>query len=212
MINKKMMAMPILLVMVLSIVGISYGLWSETLFLNGTVGTGELDIEIKGPFKPLDGPSTLDWNGNCTWDTWQTDKDVGGPTVMTPYDSDGDGDYDKLNITLVNVYPYYLEDPSFWVHNDGTIPFIIEMVKINGVPVKIGETVFLDLTGDGKDDIKIMWGNSIGWQGHPCQSHEISFLILVLQDAPENACLSFIVEIVAYQYNESSFFTTTSPA
>jgi hypothetical protein len=49
----------------------------------------------------------------------------------------------------------------------------------------------------------IKYGDNIGQQLHPCGEREISFLILVLQDAPEGATLTFTMKLLAVQYNES---------
>jgi hypothetical protein len=199
----KMLAIPVLFIMCLSLLGIAYACWSETLYLNGSVQTGELDWEFIQPFTCYDTPGTKDWNGNCSWKMWQTDKDVGGPTTVVPSDTDDDGDWDTLTVTLNNTYPWYLEDIGFWVHNDGTIPLHFENVTINGQLVGSGQTIFLDLTGDGKNDVMIKYGDNIGQQLHPCGEREISFLILVLQDAPEGATLTFTMKLLAVQYNES---------
>jgi len=207
----KMLAIPVLFIMCLSLLGIAYACWSETLYLNGSVQTGELDWELRPMFTCLDTPGTRDWNGDCSWEMWQTDKDVGGPTTVVPSDSDEDGDWDTLTVTLNNTYPWYFEQIGFHVRNDGTIPLHFENVTIDGQLVSSGQTIFLDLTEDGKPDVKIMYGDSIGTQLHPGGILEISFWILVLQDAPEGATLTFTMKLLAVQYNESIWPITMPP-
>jgi hypothetical protein len=124
---------------------------------------------------------------------------------LIPHDTDGDGDYDMLELDLHNVYPSYFTSVSVYAHNNGSIPLIIDSVIINGVVLRKSPTpvVRLDLDGDGLDDIEIWWGNGFGVQLEPCDwSPEMSFWVHILQDAPQDATLSFTIELVAVQYNE----------
>jgi len=200
--NIKLVVLPTLVIVGLLMTGFAYACWSQTLYIEGSVASGELDWEIKKPLGCMDHKGDLDQNADCEWNWWEVDKDVGGPTILQLEDIDGDGDNDRLNVTLTNTYPGYAEEISFYVHNNGTIPLVFEKVVIDGNVYYSGRpTVFLDLTGDGKDDIKIRWGDSLGDQFEPCDSGEISFSILVLQDAPQGSTLHFTIEMVAIQWN-----------
>jgi len=202
---KKSAYVTLLLVVLLAIMGVSYALWSETLIISGNAETGELDWEIKGPFNCMDEQGQNDMNADCSWDFWEVDKDVGGPTSLTPLDSDGDGDYDTLNVTLVNTYPGYAEEIGFYIHNCGTIPLKVWKVVIDGhvlYETNATKTVFLDLNNDGKNDVKVRWGDHLGDQLEPCESGEISLSILVLQEAPQNQTLHFTITFTAVQWNE----------
>jgi len=193
-------------------------LWSETLRVNVAVGTGEVDWEIVGPVTWLDACGLLpgygyfrgnDWNASYLPEPGavQLDKDV-GCTDVTLIDSDGDGDYDTMNITLSNVYPWYYTRTSFKVHNDGSIPIKIWRVIINGREFyelneqELQQGVELDLTGDGKPDVLIWWGDNFGVQLEPCRSADVGLDITVLQDAPQGSTLSFTVSLEAIQWNE----------
>ena len=111
---------------------------------------------------------------------------------------------------LNNVYPSYFTSVSFYVHNCGTIPLIIDKVLIKNQTHTVAElrkvpapVVRLDLNGDGKDDIEILWGDNFGVQLHPCDtSPEFSLWVHVLQGAPQDATLSFTIEVVAINWNE----------
>ena len=188
------------LMIALLFTGVGYAMWQKTLTITTTVNTGKLDWEIKGPMNNMDDGE--DYNANCTWDFWLAGKDVGS-TSLTPEDTDGDGDCDVLHVTISNAYPWYAEEISFYVHNDGSIPLIIEKVVIDGQEFWSGwPTVFLDLSGDGTNDVKVRYGDNLGAQLHYCEQVEISISILVLQGAPQDTTLTFDVSLVAIQYNE----------
>ena len=126
-----------------------------------------------------------------------------GSTTGEFKDTDNDGDLDKLEVKVHNAYPCYYNHLDVWLHNNGTIPLIVQKVIIDGnefsaLPV----VVCLDLDNDGKNDIIIRWGDSFGVQLHPCDSVNLSFDFHILQNAPENSELKFTIEIVAIQYNE----------
>ena len=203
----------VVLMVALAGIGVGYAHWSQTLTIEGTVKTGELDWEFssflildpwEGPGPPPDYHCNDGFTGSPYLDP--DGKNVGWATGVL-VDSDGDTDNDTLELTLHNVYPCYFNSISVYVHNNGSIPLIIERVIISSAYethtlTAIGY-VALDLDGDGLDDIEIQWGNNFGLQLEPCQTPdpEISFWIHVLQAAPQGETLSFTMEIVALQWN-----------
>ncbi|PUA33591.1 MAG: hypothetical protein B7O98_04010 [Zestosphaera tikiterensis] len=213
-------------VALLLIVSVGVAMWSETLRVNVAVATGEVDWEIvPGPTTWLDACGLLPGYGNYRGNDWnasylpkpgakQLDKDV-GCTDVTLIDSDGDGDYDTMNVTLYNVYPWYYTHIAFKVHNDGSVPIKIWRVVIDGQEFhklneqELKEGLYLDLTGDEKFDILIWWGDNFGVQLHPCESADVSFDITVLQGAPQGSTLTFTISLEAIQWNEYSTPTTT---
>ncbi|MEM2020670.1 MAG: hypothetical protein QXP80_00385 [Zestosphaera sp.] len=207
----------------------AFAMWSESLMLNATVETGELDWEfVPGSLIYLDACGLEpgygvfkgnDWNASYypTPGAVQLDKDV-GCTEGSFFDTDGDGDLDKMEVTLNNVYPWYYTHIAFKVHNDGTIPLKIwkviidsrEYYELNEQELKQG--VELDLNGDGLPDVTVWWGDNFGVQLHPCWSADISFDVTVLQPAPEDVDLKFYVSFVAVQWNEYEVPTPTTTA
>ena len=100
------------------------------------------------------------------------DKDVAYASIV-PLDVDGfevaEADYGvipvkTLEVTIHNAYPHLAVDISFWIHNCGTIPLIIQEPDI-----------------DQSDFLLIVYGDNIGTQLHPCNSVEISFIVGVVQ-------------------------------
>ena len=201
---SKALIIPLLLTLILALIGITYAQWTETLTIEGTVYTAELDCEFYGTVSQSDPPGTNDWN-NIDGTITQTDKDVGCTTTEFE-DTDGDGDYDKLEINFTNVYPYYYNQIGFFVHNNGDIPLKITKVvfkvddKVVAEITSVG-SVSLDLNGDGKSDVTIYWGNNFNVEIDPCESLGLSFSITFLQDCPENYTVTLTIEIIATQYN-----------
>ncbi len=205
--QKKIMA-PIAIVALLLLVTVSYAMWYGELRINGTVKTGELDWEfVPGTVVQLD---TCDFDvpdSNVSPGNNSEGKNV-GCTDVELVDTDGDGDYDALNITMYNVYPWYYEHIAFKVHNDGTIPLKIWRVVFNGNEYyELNEHVLhagveLDLDHDGVNDTMLWWGDNFGVQLHPCESADISLDITILQEAPENSTLHLLIQFQAIAWNE----------
>ncbi|RLG80094.1 MAG: hypothetical protein DRO13_04560 [Thermoprotei archaeon] len=199
----------------------AFAMWSDVLRINSDVRTGELDFEImSGTIIYLDACGLQAGDGVSGGNDWnasnlplpgavQLDKDV-GCTDIELVDSDGDGDYDAMEVTLRNVYPWYYTHIAFKVHNDGTIPLKIWRMIIDNTEYyelneqELQEGVEIDLTNDGKPDILVWWGDNFGVQLEPCESADMSFDITVLQDAPQGATLTFNLSLEAVQWNEYS--------
>jgi len=216
-----------ILVALIAVIGsvTAYAMWSETLRINASVSTGEVDFEfLNGSLIYLDGCGLSPGYGYDHGNDWNTtyypnssatqlDKDVACTSAFL-VDSDGDGDYDTLNITIHNAYPWYYTHIAFKVHNDGTIPIKLWRIhlndtyyyEINAEGVKNG--VEIDVNGDGEKDLRIWWGDNFGEQLHPCESVDISLDISVLQPAPENSNLNVLITFEAVQWNEYSVPTS----
>jgi hypothetical protein len=205
---------------------IGLAMWSMSIRGNVYVASGELDWEfMSGTIVWLDacglqpGPGFFggfDWNATYlpSPGALQLDKDVGCTNVES-FDGDGDGDYDTMNVTLYNVYPWYYTHIAFKVHNDGSIPLKIWRVVFGGTEYyelneqELQQGVELDVNGDGQPDILVWWGDNFGIQLHPCQSADISFDLTILQTAPQDSTLSFTISFDAVAWNEYSVPATT---
>ncbi|MEM3696539.1 MAG: hypothetical protein QXQ94_03415 [Candidatus Bathyarchaeia archaeon] len=188
----------------LAIVGFTYAHWSETLWLNGTVNTGNMCAEFKPPITRTD--TGLDWSCGENFtnpDPHQIDKDIGSSNAYF-MDVNQDGCNDTIVIELNHVYPCYYEHMSFWIHNCGTIPWRIWRVIFNPGNVTLYDRGYLnlDLNNDTKADIEIYWGNNFGDQVDPCSKVDLSFELHILQPIPQNSTLTFTVTIEMVNWNE----------
>ena len=221
--NKTYRTLALGILAVMLIVGIS-AMWADSLRTNVTVKTGKVDIRFNTPPTYLDAcglPPAYGQSGGYDYnasnfplgDAVQLGKDVGCTNVILQ-DTDGDGDLDTMNVTIHNAYPWYYTHIAFKVTNDGTIPVKIWRIiittingnqtyyEINAEGVEQGAN--LDLNGDGKADVRMWWGDNFGAQLEPNQPADISLDLVVLQQAPQNADLSFTITLQAIQWNEYS--------
>ncbi|MCE4605800.1 MAG: hypothetical protein F7B59_00505 [Desulfurococcales archaeon] len=216
---------PLLLALIIASIGGASALWYKTMTTDVTVHTGELDWEFRNNTVFTSDPCTDSSGSNVTWSDSNAfppnynvviapeGKDV-GCTGIHLLDSDGDGDYDTLNITLNNVYPYYATEVDFRVWNIGTIPLKIWRIQVildNGTMYEFTETnpnqvenegLYLDLNNDTKPDVLFLWGDNFGNQLETGQNADISLHIVVLQTAPQGATLHFMIGLDAVQWNE----------
>jgi len=107
-----------------------------------------------------------------------------------------------------NAYPYYGNHIAFKVHGLGSIPLRIWKAEfvVNDIVIETiydeDEYIYLDLGGTPEPDLEIWWGNGFGEQLHYCDKHDISFELLVLQEAPQDSELAFTIRLVGIQWNE----------
>jgi predicted ribosomally synthesized peptide with SipW-like signal peptide len=106
--NFKKFALPLLLVIMLGAIGLSYAWWTETLTINGTVSTADINVIFNND--PWEHPSVragaayYKW-GNYTTASWQiTDN---GKTLV---------------VTVGNLYPGAVISILAYIRNMGTIP------------------------------------------------------------------------------------------
>lgn len=216
--KTKIAMFPAAIAVALLAMAMAYGLWYQTLTVEGEVETGDLAACITGVSALDMDVGSLDWTSsprgfvpNATGgDYWRIPdaKDVGRTIVRV--------DGCDLYVTLENVYPCYFTDVTFKPLNTGTLPWIIDHVVFrdnndNAIANASAGTpyVLLDLNGDTKPDIEILWLDNFGKQVHPFDPTvpgsgrvEISFYIHVLQEAPQGATLTFSIELTVVQWNE----------
>ncbi len=141
----------VLLFIALASVGIGYGLWSKTLFINGTVNTGSVDSIFVDPFTDDDnkmnddakdvgdtGVCPLFGSGSCDpadsgKNVPRKDKDVGECfAVLDPNDPQ------ILNVTIDNSYPSYYCTVFFHIRNTGSVPVKIQSLGVKGSDITAG--------------------------------------------------------------------------
>jgi len=194
------------LLLTLSMAGFSFAHWYDYIYVDATVHTGTVCAEWEAPVTYTDHGDDWTCDVGTMKNVHQIDKDIGS-SLFDLKDTDADGTYDTLEMTLNNVYPCYYEHASSWIHNCGTIPWRISKVTFTTSTGTVVLTTFgyftLDLDGDGLDDVECRWGDNFGAQVDPCESVDISFSIHVLQNAPQDTQMSFTAEVEVYNWNEA---------
>ncbi|RLG56696.1 MAG: hypothetical protein DRN83_03440 [Hadesarchaea archaeon] len=181
---KKMIGIFATLIIALGMSGVAFAHWSETLYINGTVYTGELDAE---------------WSVHSIWDNEPSNKDVSGMTI-TPVDSDSDGDYDQLDVVISNAYPSIDYYAILDVHNNGSIP-LHTYITID--PGNLPDGTTLEFTGIND----IFGGPPVpplenGAQIHPGRWAYARLHVHLPQSAAENTTYTFTITVEAVQWNE----------
>ena len=108
----------LVLTLVLGSMGVGYAMWDKTLDINGTVNTGEVNLEILSASSD-DPPGAIDPG---------KDKDVGCTTAVI------DDGGQSITVTVTNGYPCYEVYVHFTVHNSGTIPVKLQLVTLTAPP------------------------------------------------------------------------------
>jgi len=186
--NKKLTAIFATMLIALCLAGVSYAMWDKTLYINGTVNTGDVNAiwTSAANLDPPAPPISLDLNPDFT----RKDKDVGSTTVT------GVGTQ-TLTVTINNGYPSYFNDIEIEWKYTGSIPAYFVSITIipNG---------FTLATSYGANDGPI-WVHVV--DGYPIQVHQgdtgaHSFKIHVEQCAAELATYTFTVKLLFVQWNE----------
>lgn len=136
--NRKTLFMVVgLMVIALAVVGVGYGLWFEDLKIHGEVTTGELDVELTGPYVERyfaneqgevicddivnndveDCPEAKFASVTCTTEVVHSTD----PPLDENPPSDGT-DLDRINITVTGAYPSFHCDVTFDIDNVGNVP------------------------------------------------------------------------------------------
>ena len=196
-IGKSIIGVFIALVMLASI-GIAYAMWSETLRINVTVNTGEVDVE---------------WSKYWSNDTTEKPEVPLDVTTVKIVEEkyDEEGDLIKLGVTIENAYPCYKVGIYGMVDNIGTIPVKLLSATLiydgKKIPLELCKWVDLDFDGDGEPELNVHLGLSEdggkdGIQIDPKGYDTYELVIHVKQNAKELATYKFEVEFVFAQWNE----------
>jgi len=200
--SKRVTILVMLMMLALLTLGVGYTLWSKSLYIDGTVGTGSVDSIFVDPFTDDDnkvddldkdvgdtGTCINDPNTSCDPDgsgknVPRKDKDVG--QCFVEFDAK-DPTGETLLVTILNAYPSYYCTVFFDVKNSGSIP-----VKI------------INLAAMGPH-ITASWTQlEIGQQIHPGDMVPGDLDIHVEQSAPEGGELLLVGKIQLAQWNEAT--------
>jgi hypothetical protein len=198
--NKKLTTMFATMLIALSLAGVSYAMWSKTLYIDGTVKTGEVDAEFVN-FWSSDRPNAEhpEYAIDSLWSKDGMDsttlyenvprsagKDVGWTTVTVSDDKQ------TITVEVNNAYPDYQVGVHFEIKNTGTIPVKVKITwDFSGIPDEIcGGAVLFDI--------------SDGTQIDPGETHVALLGIWFEQGEYEGMSGTFTYTIRAIQWNEYS--------
>lgn len=116
---KKIALVSLALVLALGMLGVGYAHWEKSLYIEGTVNTGEVNMEIISAASD-DPPGNIDPG---------KDKDVGCTRVQID-----PSDNQRVIVTVENGYPCYEVYIHFTAHNNGTIPVRLQDIIVTAPP------------------------------------------------------------------------------
>lgn len=191
--NLPITLLVVLLLLALATVGVGYGLWSETLRINGTVYTGEVDARWTraGCFEFYPWPDGTNFGE-------AEGKDVGS------WDIGIDPQNDKvLRFAIQNGYPSYAVDCQVHFAAEGTIP-----LKVRGTAIWPGSGLTNCTVTGGQtkvmtcDQLTVKYYDGIGSQLEPGDELASSMMVHVEQPAAMNSTYEFQVGVCLAQWNE----------
>lgn len=123
------------ILVVLAVLASAIAMWSETLMVNVTVKTGEVDVKFSDWYCSDTGPDPQAEGYHN-----EEGKNVASCAIDVEV-LDDEGDVIKLLVTLDNAYPGYTVDVYLVIENIGTIP-----VKLYDYSVVFDEPITAELT------------------------------------------------------------------
>ncbi|OYT44471.1 MAG: hypothetical protein B6U85_10000 [Desulfurococcales archaeon ex4484_42] len=177
-----------------TVVGAAFAMWSETLRINIIVVTGEVDVE---------------WSDYWHNDTYEK-PDLDVTTVNITEEEYEDSEVIKLKVEINNAYPCYKVAIFGVVDNIGTIPVKRESAKIiydaTEKEIDLDTWYQLDLNNDNLSDIEVLLklyeDGGDGSQIDPGYNDTYMLVIHVLQEALENHTYTFELQLTFAQWNE----------
>ena len=217
--NKKIGAMALIIAITLSIFGLAYATWSDTVTIDGTLEMGSMTLA----FHPDEILDYVDNEGLLP-----VPKDIGWAEIYYDpasyvYDDHTDKDgYKVLVFVIHDAYPQYeVHFTTVRVHNIGTIPLHITDINVwdptgelnwewTAPPPATPATGFFwkDFNGNGSYDpdeevMNVDIVNFVCVQLDPCESIKGEVDIDFKQSAEECHTYRFMIEIVAIQWNKA---------
>jgi hypothetical protein len=228
---KKIALLALVLVVLLGSLGVGYAHWRDTIYIDGTVEMGTVNISFDGAGiePPVCSEFHEDPVGSGIIKPGEyLGKDVGSCEAwMVDYEEDvhsGKWGYETVKILIKNAYPSYRAHTTFVVHNIGTVPvniisYVISGVKQDKAGTKVCDLVFVDLgnydgylfedyDGDGNQGagepevINLrVINNILPYQLDPCNTEKSEVDLHFKQEAQQ--CHTYLLKMVitAQQWN-----------
>lgn len=214
------------LVVALATVGVAYGLWTKTLFIQGSVTAGNVNSDFADAFtdddEVIDDP-TLD-DGDAGPDpssrgplATRSAEDIAMCTARVgTVLEDMDEEQEGIQTAVLNIdqgYPSYWCTAWFDVNNIGSIPVNIHSVRVpvpEGEPIEVARCEVgltqLDLDGDAVADIEVCV-SGLPAEGEaridPGVPFRLDLATHILQvQANQGKSFQFLIELFLHQWNE----------
>ena len=217
---KKIGLLCLVLVFALGSLGIGYAAWTDTLYIDGTVNTGDVDIDIgkvssTWVYKILGTHETVvvhDWGSVAPTPPADSELIASAVAEIT---SD-----DLVTVTLTNLFPSVDFKVDFLLHYDGSIPakFVVDSdlpPAFTGDDAAFFNALCWSLPGPaagycyGEMWVSDINGNKVasipaldGYQLHNCDYILVVITLHLGQEAPMNASADFTYEFNVIQWNE----------
>jgi hypothetical protein len=176
--NKQMLALPLILVMTLSLTGIAFASWTETLNFTGSVTTARLNLRVSNVFPPI-----------------EVDPIGVGSVSVDPVGSLG-GNVKTITLTVENAYPGYSATVAITVENTGTIPAHFVGFKLNDNPASYSKSLGWK---DSLGAIDFQGWDSEGLELPVGATHSYTLTLTVTGEASPDTDYTFTVGIVFEQ-------------
>ncbi len=137
--------------MAMGVMGVSYGLWTDPLNINGTVHTGTWNDTLVVDYGWINPAAEPDTNIYCL-SVINTSPELPDP--------------DQMILTIDNAKPSVSYNYDFHIDNDGTIPTVVQSIVVSapddlsvtvqgiskGMPIEPGESVYGTVSIQLKDN------------------------------------------------------------
>jgi hypothetical protein len=211
--KRKVMAMFLVSLMAVSLLGVAYAHWDDTVQIEGTVHMGEfivgiLDIKMIGDNEDtFDPPKEV---AECYVELLEPETSVHHVPTETVYK--------VMLVTTENAYPNYINYIKFNLKNAGTIPAHIKTVTITAYDETDAQDLAVVEVAPGHYDIvDPVVGAIINlWlykqetgaplesnQLEPCTAEPVDLVIEFKQEAEECHTYTYKIEIYAIQWNKN---------
>jgi len=205
--NKKLIALPIIIAIVLSMAGFAYAHWSDLININGRIEMGSCTLA----FVELEPCVEYYWKDGVRYLGEPMGKDVGKPhcellePITDPHT--GKSGFEKVHILIENAYPCYEVHCTFVIRNIGNVP--LDLIAFNiydptgeltWVPRGVGVGDFVDAGGTPILNIEIV-NTALPRQFDPCYPEKLEIDTHAKQDALECHHYQYVVELIYTQWN-----------
>lgn len=212
-VEKKMLVLPALIMMALSITGVAVAHWSDSIQLEGTIHMGSLTLAFHHDEPPIIGEFHRLDNGDlvpgepCGKDVAETDARYEN-RVDDPHT--GKWGYKTMIIVIDNAYPCYEPHIIFTIHNIGVIPLDVENYIVSDPTSElrpicswVNDDFVCDLVdADNVPIINLLIRNdNLPYQIDPCYNEKLEIDLHIKQEALECHTYQLKVEIVAEQWS-----------